>query len=59
MKLEDLTLEELYELKQELLSHVVGMSHNMQVVFQINQIIEEKELKLEKGVKYDNDRNRV
>lgn len=59
MKLEDLTLEELYELKQELLSHVVGMSYNMQQVFKINKLIGEKELKLEKGVKYDNDRNRV
>lgn len=57
MTLDNMTLEELYKLKQELLSHVVGMSYNMQVVFQINQIIGEKELKLEKGVKYDNDRN--
>lgn len=56
MKLDDLTLKELYELKKELLNHVVGMSYNMQVVFQINKIIGEKELKLEKGVKYDNDR---
>lgn len=57
MTLDNMTLEELYKLKQELLFHVVGMSYNMQVVFQINQIIGEKELKLEKGVKYDNDRN--
>lgn len=57
MTLEDLTLKELYELKKELLYHVVGMSYNMQVVFQINKLIGEKELKLEKGVKYDNDRN--
>lgn len=56
MTLEDLTLKELYELKKELLNHVVGMSYNMQVVFQINKLIGEKELKLEKGVKYDNDR---
>lgn len=56
MILEDLTLKELYELKKELLNHVVGMSYNMQVVFQINKLIGEKELKLEKGVKYDNDR---
>ena len=57
MTLEDLTLKELYELKRELLYHVVGMTYNMQVVFQINKLIGEKELKLEKGVKYDNDRN--
>ena len=56
MTLEDLTLKELYELKKELLYHVVGMSYNMQVVFQINKLIGEKELKLKKGVKYDNDR---
>ena len=31
MKLEDLTLEELYKLKRELLYHVVGMPYNMQV----------------------------
>jgi hypothetical protein len=38
-----MTLEELYRLKQELLSHCVGMSYNMQKVFEINKIIEEKE----------------
>ena len=48
MKLEDLTLEELYKLKRELLYHVVGMSYNMQVVFQINKEIECKKEKLEK-----------
>ena len=59
MKLEDLTLLELYELKRELLYHLTGMSYNMQVVFRINEIIKEKELKLEKGVKNGNDRNRL
>lgn len=59
MKLEDLTLLELYELKKELLYHLTGMSYNMQVVFRINEIIKEKELKLEKGVKNGNDRNRL
>lgn len=53
-----MTLEELYQLKRELLMHCVGMSYNMQKVFEINREIQEreKELKLEKGVKYDNDR---
>lgn len=48
MKLEDLTLEELYKLKRELLYHVVGMTYNMQLVFQINKEIECKKEKLEK-----------
>lgn len=48
MKLGDLTLEELYKLKRELLYHVVGMAYNMQVVFQINKEIECKKEKLEK-----------
>ena len=56
MTLENMTLEELYKLREELLSHVVGMSYNMQQVFKINEIIGEKELKLKKGVKYVNDR---
>lgn len=47
MKLEDLTLKELYELKRKLLMHVVGMSYNMQQVYKINEVIECKE-KLEK-----------
>ena len=38
-----MTLEELYRLKQELLSHCVGMSYNMQKVFEINELIKEKE----------------
>lgn len=56
MTLDNMTLEELYKLREELLSHVVGMSYNMQQVFKINKIIGEKELKLKKGVKYVNDR---
>lgn len=47
MNLDELTLEELYKLKRELLYHVVGMAYNMQLVFQINEVIECKE-KLEK-----------
>lgn len=47
MNLDELTLEELYKLKRELLMHCVGMAYNMQVVFQINKEIECKE-KLEK-----------
>ena len=49
MKLEDLTLEELYKLKRELLFHCVGMSYNMQLVFKINEVIKEwEQKKLEK-----------
>ena len=53
-----MTLEELYKLKRELLMHCVGMSYNMQKVFEINKEIEEreKELKLGKEKKHDNDR---
>lgn len=53
-----MTLEELYKLKRELLMHCVGMSYNMQKVFEINKEIEkrEKELKLGKEKNYDNDR---
>ncbi len=42
MTLNDKTLEELYKLKRELLMHCVGMSYNMQIVFQINKEIEKK-----------------
>ena len=38
-----MTLEELYKLRDELLSHCVGMSYNMQLVFKINEEIKEKE----------------
>ena len=38
-----MTLEELYKLKRELLMHCVGMSYNMQRVFEINKEIEKKE----------------
>lgn len=51
-----MTLEELYKLREELLSHCVGMAYNMQQVFKINAEIREKELKLEKGVKDGNER---
>lgn len=47
MKLEDLTLKELYELKRKLLMHCVGMSYNMQQVYKINEEIE-KRIKLGK-----------
>ena len=53
MILEEMTLQELYKLKRELLSHCVGMTYNMQEVFKINKIIGEKELKLEKGEQND------
>ena len=53
-----MTLEELYRLKYELLSHAVGMTYNMQRVFEINKEIEkkEKELKMEKGETNGDDR---
>jgi hypothetical protein len=54
-----MTLEELYKLKEELLSHCVGMTYNMQKALEINKEIEEKELKLKKGVNSDDDRNRL
>ena len=40
-----MTLEELYKLKRELLMHCVGMSYNMQKVFEINKQIEELKCK--------------
>ena len=43
-----MTLEELYRLKKELLSHCVGMSYNMQKVFEINELIKEKEEECQK-----------
>ena len=36
-----MTLDELYKLRNELLSHCVGMSYRMQQVFEINKEIEE------------------
>ena len=51
-----MTLEELYKLREELLSHVVGMSYNMQEIFKINEEIKKKELKREKGERNGNDR---
>lgn len=41
-----MTLEELYKLRDELLSHCVGMSYNMQKVLEINKEIECREKKL-------------
>ena len=48
MNLEDLSLEELYKLKRQLLMHCVGMSYNMQQVYKINEVIECKQKKLVK-----------
>ena len=39
-------LEELYKLKRELLYHVVGMSYNMQKVFEIDKEIKKLERKM-------------
>lgn len=46
-----MTLEELYKLKRELLMHCVGMSYNMQKVYEINKEIEVQECKKKKLVK--------
>ena len=52
-----MTLEELYKTREKLLMHCVGMNYNMQEALKISKKIElrEKELKLKKGVKYNDD----
>lgn len=54
-----MTLKELYKLRDELMFHVVGMTYNTTKILEISKEIKEKELKLKKGEKRNDDRSRL